>query len=65
MESGRAWTAFGPGRETCHTGNNKGPLRTENLQGGDNVNLIRQLQLHGSIAMLKDLHYSAFSPHRS
>ena len=22
---GRAWTAFGPGRETCHTGNKKGP----------------------------------------
>lgn len=25
MGCGRAWTAFGPGRETCHTGNKKGP----------------------------------------
>lgn len=25
MGCGRAWTAFGPGRETCHIGNKKGP----------------------------------------
>ena len=25
MGCGRAWTAFGPGRETCHIGNKKAP----------------------------------------